>query len=241
MRSNSKTFKMGSRSRATTQSEIASLEEELHELPLDPEFTDRQFDRIYDENIRNLSKVHWTPVRVARRAAELLSDGPQSKILDVGSGPGKFCLVGALSTDALFFGIERRKLLFDLSGQLAKRYKVSRAQFILGDAAELDWSGFDGFYLYNPFYENISDPIRFEPLVALSEDRYKKYVAMTQAKLRDLPEGTRVVTFHGFGGELPLAYRLSREERFRDGILQLWVKQASDLEVRLPPEIWSEY
>ena len=228
------------RSSSTTQSETASLEEELNDLPLDPEFSDRRFDRVYDEQIRDLSKVHWTPVRIARRAAELLSGGSDSKILDVGSGPGKFCLVGALSTDAQFIGIERRKKLSDLSNQIAKRFKISRAKFIHGDATDLDWGDFDAFYLYNPFYENISDPIRFEPLVELSQDRYQKYVTMTESKLRNMPPGTRVVTYHGFGGELVPAYRLAREERFRTGTLQLWVRQGKHPQMEQPMVIWEE-
>ena len=45
--------------------------------------------------------MHWTPVHVARRAAQFLVTGPETRVLDVGSGPGKFCLVGALATQGI--------------------------------------------------------------------------------------------------------------------------------------------
>ena len=63
-----------------------------------------QFDRLLPFYWRRLSIMHWTPVHVARRAAQLLVTGPKTRVLDVGSGPGKFCLVGAMATLGHFTG-----------------------------------------------------------------------------------------------------------------------------------------
>ncbi|MBI3542695.1 MAG: hypothetical protein HY075_05405 [Deltaproteobacteria bacterium] len=60
---------------------------------------------------------------MARRAAELLTDGRAARVLDVGSGAGKFCLVGALSSKGRFVGIERQRRLVDLSRELAARLR----------------------------------------------------------------------------------------------------------------------
>jgi hypothetical protein len=68
--------------------------------------SDLAFDALYERRIRELSPQHWTPVRIARRAAELLTLSGAKRILDVGSGVGKFCIVGALTTEAQFVGIE---------------------------------------------------------------------------------------------------------------------------------------
>ena len=205
------------------------------------ELSDWEFDQLFfDDKARRLSEVHWTPVRVAKRAAELLSGGPKSRILDVGSGAGKFCLVGALSTDAQFFGVERRQALADYSRSLIKRQGVPRVSIIDGDASDLDWGLFDGIYLFNPFYENLVDVIRFEPLVELSLDRFNEYVRITRTKLRDLKPGTRVVTYHGFGGELPCGYRLDQEYRFSRGTLQLWIKEAAHVNLEISPIVWQE-
>ena len=51
---------------------------------------DERFDLIYPPEIRNLSWRHWTPVVVARRAAEFLVSEPETRVLDLGCGPGKF-------------------------------------------------------------------------------------------------------------------------------------------------------
>src|SRR5207244_1254082 len=59
---------------------------------------DGVFDRMFPTELRFVSFQHWTPVAVARRAAELLVGAGARRLLDVGSGPGKFCIVGALTT-----------------------------------------------------------------------------------------------------------------------------------------------
>jgi len=41
-----------------------------------------------------MSLKQWTPLAIARKAAEFLAE-PGSKVLDIGSGIGKFCLTGA--------------------------------------------------------------------------------------------------------------------------------------------------
>lgn len=214
---------------------------ETEQLAALADLSDWEFDRLlFDEKIRSLSEVHWTPIKVARRAAELLSSRGNCRILDVGSGAGKFCFLGALSTQCVFVGIERRKPLVDCSQSLVKRWGLPRTSFVHGDAADLNWRDFDGIYLYNPFFENVVDTIRLEPLFKLSQETFQSYIRMTQDKLHDMRPGTRVATFFGFGGKLPSSYRLEREERFRGGPLQLWVKQAIPTSVQLPLNFRSE-
>jgi len=41
--------------------------------------------------------------------------------------------------------------------------------------------------------------------------------------------GTRVVTYHGFGGVMPDSYRLALRERCYSGLLELWVKTGGEL------------
>jgi len=68
---------------------------------------DLEFDAIYPQWVRRLSEQHWTPLDVCIRAAELLVTDERSTVLDVGSGAGKFCLIGAASTGATFVGVEQ--------------------------------------------------------------------------------------------------------------------------------------
>lgn len=65
-----------------------------------------RFDQILDQRVRRASSVHWTSVEVILSILELLDLDENSKVLDVGSGCGKFCLVGALNSRAHFTGIE---------------------------------------------------------------------------------------------------------------------------------------
>src|SRR5579872_1012394 len=108
--------------------------------------SDLDFDQVYDQAIRDLSLQHWTPVRVAARAAWLLTQHGATRILDVGSGVGKFCLVGASTTDASFVGVERRGHLVDIARGAATRLGISRVTFVHANVDTFSFEGFDGVY-----------------------------------------------------------------------------------------------
>lgn len=191
--------------------------------------SDSVFDQIYSEEIRRLSEIHWTPVSIAKRAAELLVRDANTRVLDVGSGCGKFCLVGGLTTTGSFYGIEQREKLALCARSLAEGHRLERVQFLSGDLKEVDWSRFDAFYLYNPFNENLyPNEIRIDGSVELSERRYVQVIRAVQARLHVLPAGTRVVTYHGFGGEMPPGYAMIFEEPRGEDYLRLWVKVAGE-------------
>jgi SAM-dependent methyltransferase len=80
---------------------------------------DEKFDLIYPAKIRKLSSIFWTPVAVAAEAAKWLVTAPGLRVLDIGCGPGKFCLVAAALTDGTFTGVEQRKTLVDIAQQAA--------------------------------------------------------------------------------------------------------------------------
>lgn len=61
-----------------------------------PSETDRAFDRLLPEHLRRLSHEHWTPVDVAIRATALLCPASGTRILDIGSGVGKPCVIGTM-------------------------------------------------------------------------------------------------------------------------------------------------
>lgn len=63
---------------------------------------DSVFNELYPEHIKAVAERHWTPVAVARMAAAYLAEEPGVKVLDIGAGAGKFCLVGAASTNGFF-------------------------------------------------------------------------------------------------------------------------------------------
>lgn len=191
-------------------------------LPLD----DLDFDRLYPEWARRLSSVHWTPVDTARRAAELLVVRSGMRVLDVGAGVGKFCLVAALSLPGVFYGIEQRFHFVKAAHEVGERLGLRNARFLHGNMLDVEWSGFDGFYLFNPFAENIATECApIDESVDRTPELFRAYVRGVSERLDRARSGTRVVTYHGFGGEMPPGYRLELEELSGTERLELWVKQ----------------
>jgi len=186
---------------------------------------DREFDNLFPDKYQKLSETHWTPVEIARRAAQLLVIDSTTRVLDVGSGVGKFCLVGALTTPGQFVGVEQRTHLVKFAQKLVTTFQIPRVKFVEGDVRSLDWSQFHGFYIYNPFVENLySSDVQIDQTVKFGEIRYKELVQWVQKRLHLLPVGTRVVTYHGFGGEMPPGYELKVEEPGEGDFLRLWIK-----------------
>ena len=190
-----------------------------------PAQTDRAFDSLLPEHLRQLSHRHWTPVEVAIRAAMLLCPSGDPRVLDVGSGVGKLCVVGAMSAAGLWCGVEQHEPLVHTARMLASTLGVGeRTKFLHGDALGIDWDDFDAIYLYNPFENPLGD---VDPRQHLLD--FRTQVAHVQARLAMLRDGVRVVTLHGFGGAMPPGYELVYHERISAvGLnLALWVQRAS--------------
>jgi hypothetical protein len=183
---------------------------------------DRQFDRLVPDELQHLSSTHWTPVQVAVRAATLLCPTPRTRVLDVGSGIGKLCTIGALSTFGTWVGAEQHEPLVKTATELARRLGVSeRTQFLQIDAFDLDWSDFDALYFYNPFELALFGEHATSPSPAVQ-------IARVQRRLAAVRDFTRVVTFHGFGGVMPSTFELIYHERVAGfGLdLALWMQRS---------------
>lgn len=197
----------------------------LERLRRGPQIADVEFDAIYPDWVRRLSENHWTPVDVCVRAAELLVAGESSRILDVGSGAGKLCLIGAASTGATFIGVEQRPRLVEVARDTARRTGLSNAEFIHDNAMALDWGPFDGFYFYNPFYEHVAGFLpRIDEPIVVSPHLFTNYVVAACVKLFNAKPGARVVTYQGFGGPLPKGFRRLLREPAGAEYLELWEK-----------------
>ena len=100
---------------------------------------------------------------------------------------------------------------------------AQRTRFVHGDGSRLAWDGFDAFYFYNPFHTVMLAP-HASPFVRYAA--IQGTLRRIEQRLAATPAGTRVVTFHGFGGALPASFtRISREPA-GDGALELWVQGA---------------
>jgi SAM-dependent methyltransferase len=184
---------------------------------------DEAFDRLYPDWGRSLSRIHWTPVEAARHAAQMLVTRPGTRILDVGSGVGKFAIIGALVTEGVFYGVEQRLHFVETARAVAGQLGAERARFIHGNMMALDWRMFDAFYLYNPFLENLGILKPLDFTTKLTPALFTAYIEFVRQQLRNAPVGTRVVTYHGFGGDLPSNYRLQAQRRCASDFVELWV------------------
>jgi SAM-dependent methyltransferase len=187
---------------------------------------DEAFDERLPIHLQLQASTHFTPVDVARYAARLLAPLPGTRVLDVGSGAGKFCLAAACAApESEFVGVEWRPHLVDLANALARELGVGNVRFVHGDALELDWSLFDSFYLFNPFAEQLFEySFVLDHSIEFSPDTFVDCVSGVRRKLSRARLGTRVVTYHGYGAPPPLGYELSRQDPIGSKQLQLWVK-----------------
>ena len=189
---------------------------------------DIAFDGVYPDWVRRCSRRHWTPMEVAQRAAELLVTDDNTRVLDVGSGAGKFCIIGALTTRGVFSGIEQRPALVEVARAAANHYGARRTDFIHGDITSIDWREFNAFYLFNPFSEDGGGAFEaIDQTIAFSPARQQRYIRFTWARLEAAPLGTRVVTYHGYGGSMPAGFRCIRCEPKGSDFVELWLKEPS--------------
>lgn len=166
------------------------------------------FDEYLPPDLQLKAFVHFTPIPIARRAARLLAPRSGMRILDVGSGAGKFCIIAAHELpNATLVGVEQRKHLVHVATRLAERWCVANTTFIHGDAFALDWSDFDAFYFFNPFAEQLFQPCQvLDATIEHGPKHYIRYLAATYDRLAKARAGTRVVTHHGLGTPLPMGY-----------------------------------
>src|SRR5258708_6090816 len=116
------------------------------------ELSDVGFGALLPPLVRAKSTYHWTPLGVARRAALRFADQGIRRVLDVGCGPGKFCIAAALAQPEIdFCGVDLKVSLTKTAQELATLLRLSNVEFRTGNALGAPWHDFDGFYFFNPF------------------------------------------------------------------------------------------
>ncbi len=183
---------------------------------------DSVFDTIYPLKMQALAPFHFTPVAIARVVAQYLVAKPNTRVLDIGSGTGKFCMVGATCTHGFFTGVEHRKTLYSLAKRLAKRYELTNLEFINANITSIDFTKYDAFYFFNPFFENLKPDEKIDDTVELSRHFFHTYAIFVKEQLERMPINTRLATYYSFLEEVPDSYQLQSMEM--DGKLKMWKK-----------------
>lgn len=186
--------------------------------------SDLNFSELFPYYVRSSSTLHWTPLHIARYAAEFLDTGGNCRILDIGSGVGKFCLTGAsYRSDAEWYGIEQRPYLVKHARNALNVLGYDNVTFLEGNFTTLNLKQFDHFYFFNSFFENIEGTDKIDNTIEYSEALYEYYVQYLHKVLGTMPGGTRIATFHSLQEEIPGSYKLV--ESLEGGDLKFWIKK----------------
>ena len=188
--------------------------------------TDEVFDLIYPNTLKETIEFHFTPIEVVLMAARFLSTTPDSSVMDIGSGAGKFCLIAASAYPARYTGIEIRSNMVALANQIKSDYFIpefSTAHFIQSNIVEVDFKPYQSFYHFNAFYEHKDPSGIIDTSIALDKTLYKKYSEYVKSQLAKKPKGTKLATYFSYGDEVPENYKIV--EKAIDGKLLLWVKK----------------
>lgn len=185
--------------------------------------SDTRFDQLYPENIHDLANRHWTPLSVARKAARFLTVENNVRILDIGSGAGKFCLAaGFYEPSSFYYGIEQRKSLISIAETVRETLHLKNVSFHHGNFTILDFRNYDHFYFYNAFYENLVGTNKIDNSIVYSGELYNYYNRYLYNQLDQKPAGTRLATYHSLEDEIPKSYHVVGTEF--DNLLKFWMK-----------------
>lgn len=185
--------------------------------------SDAQFNQLYPSSSQLLAQRHWTPLVIARKAATFLAFESNARILDIGSGVGKFCLAAAhYKPKALYYGIEQRKRLVTHAETARDILGLKNVSFLNGNFTQIDFRNYNHFYFYNAFYENIAGTDKIDNSIDYSLELYNYYNRYLYKQLEQKPPGTRVASFHSMEDEMPKGYHIVGSEM--NDLLKFWIK-----------------
>lgn len=185
--------------------------------------SDLAFNKLYPVSSQLLSEKHWTPLKIARKAARFLGADDGARVLDIGSGVGKFCLAAAYyQPNVRFFGIEQRHHLYHTAETARLNLALPNVEFIYGNFTQLDLTAYNHFYFYNSFHENLVEYDHIDESIDYSVELYFYYTRFLFKQLEKMPSGTRIATYHSLEGEIPRDFLLAGSAL--DSQLKFWIK-----------------
>ncbi len=169
--------------------------------------SDKLFLELYPKEFRLNDQMHFTPLEVTRRASHFLATQAGEKIVDIGSGIGKFCIPAAMMhTQQQFYGIEIRKDLLDASTVLQQQLGIKNLHMIHGDILQHQLTIYDHFYFFNAFYEQQDEAEKLDRELIFKSSLYRKYHAHVYKELEKKPIGTKLATFFSQSELFPSSY-----------------------------------
>ncbi len=183
---------------------------------------DEEFDTIFPVDVREHSNRHFTSVFIAQQASAFLTDDGATKILDIGSGTGKFCLVASATSKAHFTGVEHRAYQVEIGNSCAQRFGLNNCNFIADNILNIDFSNYDAFYIFNPFLEAKDPTAQMDQAVKVGLKEYDTFSNYVYQQFESLKIGTRIASYWTSKTQFPQSYELVKSS-FGD-TLTFWIK-----------------
>ena len=183
---------------------------------------DDAFDHVFPWTQRRRSNVYWTPIDVALRVTDMLASAPGGHVLDVGAGAGKMCLIGALTGDEIWSGVERCGFMVRAARRAAAKLGVDKmTAFLHADAIGTGLDSIRWHLLVQSVRRGIVSPLRGS---RVPRGDVPCRGPGDRAPALDPRLGARVVTYAGFGGALPSDFDLVEHVQMRGESLALWIR-----------------
>ena len=192
------------------------------------EVKDDQFDKIFPPYYHVQSQVHWSSIQVARQISSWITPLEARKFIDIGCGVGKLCLLLRILTDYKIYGIEQRRKLVSIANQVIRTNNFKNISIIQMNMLDLNWDDYDIYYLYNPFQEHIAlgNFCILERDIELDQKFYAHYTSEVFRQLTWAKPGKMLITFHGYGGDMPSNWKLIKTKPIENGDLNMWIKES---------------
>ncbi|SOE23548.1 Methyltransferase domain-containing protein [Spirosomataceae bacterium TFI 002] len=185
--------------------------------------TEEDFKKLVTADLQYLNAVHWTPIEVIDQILFWLKDYDALKILDIGSGVGKFCLIGGQKSHHHFTGIEKRTDFHDEGQKLLKALNLPNVSLLQADIVTFNLTAYDVIYLFNPFYEQVVNHGTRINDTAYQKENYLKYESYVLGHLINSVAGKMVISYEYNLMQKAKGFVLLHEAF--DGALGLWRKR----------------
>lgn len=186
------------------------------------EVFDDELDFLLDPAFQPHADRHFTSVYIAKKAVEFLTASGQQHILDIGSGTGKFCLVGGMISSSFFTGIEYRDDFVQQAKLLASKADLTNVNFIHANIIDCSFKDYSAFYMFNPFLEQIDATAAMGSGVEPSSSLYRKYHNHVAHQLDKCSIGTRLVTYYVNEKLIPTSFQSLK--KMYQGTMIFWEK-----------------
>lgn len=188
------------------------------------EVFDDEIDFLFDPQFQQHSDRHFTSIYIVQLAVQFLSENGDKHILDIGSGTGKFCLVGGMISKSRFTGVEYREDFIFEAKRLVLAAELSNVEFLHANILDCSFQDFNAFYMFNPFLEQVDPTATMGSGVQPSETLYRRYNQHVAHQLNQCFIGTRLVTYYINEKLVPQSFVIRK--KLLQNTLVFWEKES---------------